>query len=42
MLERGISAYYAATDGTKSMDELINSCRSDLELCADKALRNWI
>lgn len=42
MLERGISAYYAATDGTKSMDELIKSCRSDLELCADKALRDWI
>ena len=42
MLERGISAYYAASDGTKSMAELIKSCRTDLEMCANKALKDWI
>jgi len=42
MLQRGISAYYACSDGTKSMAELMESCREDLENTARLALKEWI
>ncbi len=42
MLERGISAYYACSDGTKTMAELVESCREDLKNCAESALKEWI
>ncbi len=42
MLQSGISAYYPCSDGTKTMAELMESCREDLKKTAENALKEWI
>ncbi len=42
MLQRGISAYYPCSDGGRTMEELLKSCRTDLENTARLSLREWI
>lgn len=41
-LEHGISAYYAATDGTKSIEELKLSCFDDLSALAERVLPAYL
>ncbi len=38
VLSQGVTAYYAASDGTKSMEELKKTCREDLRRAALQAL----
>lgn len=41
-LARGITAYYAASDGTKSREELKESCRDDLAKLARRVLGEYL
>ena len=42
VLNEGITAYFAATDGTKTMDELVRSCRDDLYALALRVLPAYL
>ena len=42
VLSQGVTAYYAASDGTKSMEELKKTCREDLRRAALQALEKQL
>lgn len=42
VLSEGIDAFYACTDGTKSFEEILKSCRDDLRDTAARVLPNHI
>ena len=42
VLNEGISAFYACTDGTKSFEEIVKSCRDDLRETAARVLPEYI
>lgn len=42
VLDEGICAFYACTDGTKSFEEIVKSCRDDLRVTAAQVLPGHI
>ena len=42
VLSQGISAYYAASEARRSMDELRKTCRADLSAAADRAMADFL
>lgn len=42
VLSQGISAYYAASEAGRSMDELRKTCRADLAAAADRAMADFL
>ena len=42
VLHEGVTAYYATSDGTRTMDEIRKTCREDLRNTARQVIREYI
>ena len=42
VLHEGVTAYYAASDGTKTMDEIRKTCREDLRSTARQVIKEYV